>query len=209
MSIYKLIFAGSLVLLLVSFLIFLLEIRPSRWRVNPARPLGKKSQGIKYSFTGAMSPAKKESAYLHLPTYSAGIIFHLGIFTGIINIFILAGGIVYADWLRFIISAILAAGSICGFFIQLKRISRYSLRNLSSPDDYFSNLLATGFQVIGLLAISNPNFENLMYIYSAFLILYIPAGKLRHSFYFFSSRIALGIFYGNRGVWPGKHSIDG
>ncbi len=45
-----------------------------------ARPAGAAGAGIVYSFTGAMDPRKKESAYLHLPTYTAGLIYHLGTF---------------------------------------------------------------------------------------------------------------------------------
>ena len=40
---------------------------------------GKERTAVAYSFTGAMSPLKKESAFLHLPTYSAGLIYHRGL----------------------------------------------------------------------------------------------------------------------------------
>jgi hypothetical protein len=43
-----------------------------------------------------------------------------------------------------------------------------------------------------------------LFIYAAFLFLYIPFGKLKHTVYFFSSRIYLGKFFGKRGVWPVK-----
>jgi hypothetical protein len=33
-------------------------------------------------------------------------------------------------------------------------------------------------------------------------MLYIPAGKLRHTVYFFAARYHLGYFFGWRGVWP-------
>ena len=43
-------------------------------------PAGDPEGAIIYSFTGAMSPNKKESSFLHMPTYLAGIIYHLGTF---------------------------------------------------------------------------------------------------------------------------------
>ena len=45
---------------------------------------GSVKKGIIYSFTGAMSPTAKESAYLHLPTYVAGLLYHAGIFTSLL-----------------------------------------------------------------------------------------------------------------------------
>jgi len=206
---YKLILAGSLLILLIYLLVVLAGFAPSKWIKNPARPLGNRGGGIRYSFTGAMSPTKKESAYLHLPSYSAGMLFHVGLFAGIMNLCVNILGIPYAGWLRLTISAVLTAGIACGLFIFLKRVIKDNLRNLSNPDDYFSNLLVTGFQIISLITLWITGIVPVLYLYSSALVLYIPAGKLKHSFYFFSSRIALGNFYGSRGVWPSRGGNNG
>ena len=42
---------------------------------------GDTTKGIVYANTTAMLPQNKESAYLHLPSYAAGVLFHIGIFT--------------------------------------------------------------------------------------------------------------------------------
>ena len=41
---------------------------------------GSVTKGVVYANTQAMMPQNKESAYRHLPTYAAGMIFHLGTF---------------------------------------------------------------------------------------------------------------------------------
>jgi len=73
------------------------------------------------------------------------------------------------------------------------------LRRLSNPDDYISNILVTGCQITNLLVIIDINTERFLIPCCALPLIYIPVGKLRHSFYFFTSRIALGIYNGQRG----------
>ena len=53
---------------------------------------GSVTKGVAYSFTKAMSPVVKESAYLHMPTYAAGIIYHLGTFLSILLFLVLISG---------------------------------------------------------------------------------------------------------------------
>jgi len=55
--------------------------------VDMAPASGSIAPAVRYSITGAMNPAKKESAYLHLPTYLAGIIYHLGTFLSLLLFF--------------------------------------------------------------------------------------------------------------------------
>ena len=71
-------------LAIVSLSICLLSCIYHAYRIislgNPpeyARRAGNIGKAVRYSFTGAMSPKVKESAYLHMPTYLAGIIYHL------------------------------------------------------------------------------------------------------------------------------------
>ncbi|MDX2415215.1 MAG: hypothetical protein QNK33_08485 [Bacteroidales bacterium] len=207
MTVSKWIFIAALAYLLLAFIRFAVGVLPSKWRTNPAPPLGKKWPAVAYSFTGAMSPTKKESAYLHLPTYTAGMIFHIGLFTAVLNIFILLFGIKLPDTIRYVFAALFTLGALCGIAILIKRFLKPVLKAISNPDDFISNTLVTVFQIISCLAVFDIRFINVLFIYSAVLLLYIPVGKLRHSFYFFSSRIALGFFYGSRGVWSTKPRV--
>lgn len=64
----------------ISVLKFFFTVIFRKGIADPSKAKGNISAAIAYSFTGAMSPKNKESAYLHLPTYAAGMIFHLGTF---------------------------------------------------------------------------------------------------------------------------------
>jgi len=170
-----------------------------------APPAGEPGPAIRYAFTGAMHPAKKESAFMHLPTYLSGLAYHTGTFLAF-PVLIL--------WLVFHpvplmislpASVILLLTGASGLGILLKRILNKKLRSLSHPDDYISNFLVTVFQITTALTLMNLLPEQYLMLTTSLLLLYIPAGKLKHLLYFFSARIHLGNFYGSRGVWPPSH----
>ncbi len=191
-----------------------------------AKPAGSSATGIRYAFTGAMSPSKKESAFLHLPTYTAGLLYHLGTFLSFFLFFFFLGGIMPKGWIALIIIFLLIISSVSGTAIFIKRIVKKELRFLSNPDDFISNLLVTLFQIFTILfllnhsifqssdlpvqlsnrptvQLSNRPIVQLLYYFSfTLLILYVPVGKLRHLVYFFAARYHLGYFFGRRGVWP-------
>ena len=177
----------------------------STWKQHGLdQPRGDIKAAVKYSFTGAMSPTKKETAYLHLPTYTAGIFFHIGTFYSFLWLVLLFVNINFPEWITKLSAILLIFTGLCGVSILIKRISILKLRKLSVPDDYFSNSLVTGFQILMAFSLLTPGLIPYLFIYSTFLFLYIPLGKLRHTVYFFTSRYHLGVFYGRRGVWPVK-----
>lgn len=207
-TIYHWIFLGGFAICLISCLSQFFKVILSGLPKDFSQPLGKTLPAIVYSFTGAMSPTKKETAYLHLPTYTAGIIFHIGTFCGVFCLIVLFFNIQLPEWLKLSFSILLIISAICGLSILIKRILVSKLRNLSNPDDYISNVLVTGFHILLAITILNNRILPVLLIYSTVLFLYLPIGKLRHTIYFFTSRIHLGFFYGWRGVWPiRKHNI--
>ncbi len=165
-----------------------------------------------YSYTTAMLPTQKESAYLHIPTFTAGIFFHIGTFIALalFVVFFFAGPELFRQWLILAILMLLmlvalALGALLGFILLLKRIFSQKLRSLSTPDDYVSNFLTTLFQIFsGFYLIFGDMFAAYYYILASVLLLYIPVGKLRHVVYFFVARYQLGFFYGWRNSWPPK-----
>jgi hypothetical protein len=159
---------------------------------------------VKYAFTGAMNPARKESAFLHLPTYTAGMLYHLGTFMALILFVLMLFGIEPGDSLSMILAVFIMVTAISGGAILLKRILKKELIALSHPDDFISNILVTLFQLITVLMLINPSFIPAYFITTGILLLYMPIGKLKHTVYFFSARYHLGFFYGWRGVWPPK-----
>ena len=170
--------------------------------VNFSTPAGNPGKAVIYSFTGAMSPRKKESAYLHLPTYTAGIIYHIGTFLSLSFIPFIIWGIIQPRELSLCFAGVLLLSIACGLGIVAKRVLKKELRLLSSPDDYISNLLVTLFQFATAIVLIREHIHPFYYIALSLLLLYIPLGKLKHLLYFFAARVHLGYFYGHRGVWP-------
>jgi nitrate reductase gamma subunit len=171
-----------------------------------SNPTGKPSSAIPYSFTGAMSPTKKESAYLHMPTYTAGILYHLGTFLSIFIFLIMLIQLPIKGMATWIIFGFLIITGASGLGIFIKRLVKQQMRALSNPDDYISNLMVTIFQFITAVAIVDTRIIPLYFIVTSLLLLYIPLSKLKHTIYFFAARYHLGYFFGWRNVWPPKQT---
>lgn len=173
-----------------------------------SEPSGSVAKGVVYANTTAMMPQNKESAYMHLPTYTMGIIFHIGIFTSILLYFISFTPLLDM-WPLFwkIIGCCLAISGTCGIALFIKRCINKNLKVMSNLDDYLSNMLTTLFQLMTALLLwfhDSTLVSTLYYIEVSLLLLYIPQGKLKHMLYYFAARYHLGFFYGWRNVWPKK-----
>lgn len=165
---------------------------------------GSVGASVRYSFTGAMSPRKKESAYLHLPTYTAGLFYHAGTFLSLF-LFILSLTPLFPQGnTAYILSGFLLVSASSGLGILIKRTLSSELRALSNPDDFASNLLVTAVQFISSFVLIVPSLQITYHLLFALLFLYLPVGKLKHTVYFFAARYHLGFFYGWRGIWPPK-----
>jgi len=169
---------------------------------------GSVKKGIIYSFTGAMSPTAKESAYLHLPTYIAGLLYHAGIFTSLLFfVWVVISGILKIetpDLVGKLLTIMLIITSVAGLSILIKRFASAELRYLSCADDYISNMLSTLSQVAAVIYL-NTNADVVYFVLMAILFLWMPWGKTKHLLYFFFARIHLGFFYGRRNAWPTVH----
>ena len=183
-----------------------------------SRKSGSVAKGVLYANTAAMMPNQKESAYLHLPTYTAGIIYHLGTFLSLLLFILLLippveAWIFSIEWLCALLAACLCVSVVCGFVLFFKRVFKKGMRVLSHADDFLSNLSTTLFQLFTLIALcylgGSRCVSTAYYLVCGWLFIYLPVGKLRHLLYYFAARYHLGFFYGWRNVWPqqknGKH----
>lgn len=166
---------------------------------------GNTRNAIRYSYTAAMLPTNKESAYLHLPTFTAGIFFHIGTFLSIlvflwfiINSF---AGVVVPQNIQVAASILFLITALNGLGVLLKRAVKKELREMSGFDDYFSNGITTALQLLTALFIWFP-IAPAYYLVAALFFLWLPSGKTKHLLYFFFARYHLGFFYGWRGTWP-------
>jgi len=199
---YHVLTLAALAFCLISCFVHLGSLISSGKPKDFSQEAGDIPSAVYYSFTGGMSPARKESAFLHLPTYTAGILYHTGTFL-CIGLFILSWFVPGIPFIaRQLISAFLVLSILSGIGILVKRVMKPGLRSLSNPDDYASNVLVTLFQAATLIFLHV--FTPAYYIMVSILLLYLPLGKLKHTIYFFAARYHLGYFYGRRGVWPPK-----
>ncbi|MFH2144125.1 MAG: hypothetical protein ABIJ97_16990 [Bacteroidota bacterium] len=202
MSVYHWIISGSFVFFVMCFVEIMLKTLALKKYYDPSLAKGKVKPAIVFSYTKAMSPAKKESAYMHLPTYTAGMIFHLGTFFCFFCLILFFVKISTPIWFSYLSAILIFSSAVCGIGLLIKRITLAKLRSLSNPDDYFSNLLVTGFQILTACSFLDQSIYYVLFIYSSALLIYIPVGKLKHTIYFFADRVHLGKYYGKRGVWP-------
>lgn len=179
-----------------------------RLRQIMARPLkrdlsrvrGSTRRGILYAFTLGMAPWEKESTRMHWIAYIRGILFHVGVFTAL--------GVLFASpWLYLVpqpirLAAMLATGvgALFGFAGIAIRLSGENERALSLPDDYFAVLLTSLFTALAFPVLLASGWLPVFYLVFAFLMIYVPFGKIRHCVYFFYSKFFFGLGFGHRGV---------
>jgi hypothetical protein len=178
-------------------------------RPSLAPPKGSARAGVLYAFTLAFAPTAKETASRHLPSYLAGIGYHLAIFAMMAR---LLASLVHARIpaaLEAAFAALFAAGIACGIGLLAKRISVPSLAAISVPEDFLANLLASAALAAGLAASLSPALLPVFQVAGAVLLLYAPLGKLRHMGFLLSSRRAVGAHFGRRGVRPAARPIVG
>ena len=149
-----------------------------------------------------MLPWKKESARLHWLVYIRGVLFHIGIFTFIILLFVslffnlryLSGSLAF--------SPTLGLGFIAGVAALIARFVDRNLRALSRLDDYFSLVLVNLVLLSGLAFVLNGASRTVFWGFVSVLCLYLPWSKVPHVAYFFFSRTVFGVMFGRRGVLP-------
>lgn len=202
MSIYHWILLISVSICAIAGIFLWLQILKSASTRDPSEAKGKALPAVLYSLTTAMSPLKKESARHHLATYGAGMFFHTGIFLSFFWLILQFFDIPLIPLIRTASAVIIFLSAVCGVVILVKRMISPKMRYFSNPDDYFSNLIVTGFLVLTGFSLLQEGLQSVLFIYAGVLLLYIPLGKLRHAIYFVLTRIYLGLFFGKRGVWP-------
>jgi len=171
-------------------------------------PQGSTVKGVFYAFVPGMMPWEKESAGQHLPTYFAGIVYHAGIFCSFFILAMHVSGVTYPDWFLSLLRLGLAVSAVAGLSLLVKRIATKNLARISCADDYLSNALVDVFLVVSLFSTYSAGFLLPLYITALVMFAYIPAGKIRHCFFFFYARFLLGVFFGRRNTFPPQARRD-
>ena len=188
----------------ISLCYLIMKTYYSQKRILHSKPRGKGLRGVIYAFGRGMVPWEKESAARHLPTYLAGIIYHIGIFAAFFYLASLLVRLTLNPGIMLALRVFISAGLICGLGLLVKRTVKTQLREISCPDDFASNMLVDLFLALSLANRFAPGLKPYFFAAALLMLLYIPVGKIRHCFFFFYSRILFGSFFGRRGVLPKK-----
>ena len=155
-----------------------------------------------------MLPWEKESAFKHLPTFFAGILYHAGIFAAVFFLITTLLLIRLPDIAILIIRLLAVIGLLSGIGLLAKRFALPYMRFISCIDDYIANILVGLLLLVTILATYYYVLQFAMMAVAITLLLYIPVGKIRHCVFFFYSRILFGAFFGRRGTLPHPSTED-
>jgi nitrate reductase gamma subunit len=201
-TILKLGVVASVLSCAVALAVILLRTFAFGQKPTYARPHGSSFSGVVYALGWGMLPWEKESASQHLWTYAGGILYHLGILVTLLFLAIVLLGISLSATFLLVTKILLVIGLISGVTLLIKRVSKPSMRALSSGDDYWANVLVDLLLLTALMATFYEKMVLLFLIIAMVTFIYLPFGKLRHCVFFFYSRILFGDFFGRRGVIP-------
>jgi len=202
MSPAALVLLAAVAVSLTGFVVLRLRFGPVPPSLAPAR--GSAGAGIAYAFTVAFAPWAKESASRHLPSYLAGIAYHLAVFASLLRLILSLFGVALEAWVDEVLAAVLVPGLACGLALLAKRCADARLRAISVPEDFFANALVDLVLASAVVNAFQPSVLPVFQLLGAVLILYAPLGKLRHMVMLLTSRRALGATFGRRGVRPAE-----
>jgi nitrate reductase gamma subunit len=191
---------------------WLLRFPAGRERQTPSvRPDTSSFKGIVYSWANIAMPWSMESTRQEFFFYAQFVIFHLAVAANIIMSFVipyvpsLMKPMIVVRGLQ----VLFALGCLIGCYRLYRRLSNPFIRQISSPDDFFSLILLTVWMFVSFWAAPNRPEQGegaLMayFIMTAFFLVYVPFSKISHYLYYPFTRYYFGKTMGYRGVYPIK-----
>ncbi len=196
---------------------WLLRFKPARERQAPSGPGGTNPRkGILYSWANVASPWAMESTRQNPLFYAQFVIFHLAVAANIIMSFVIpyAPGLMKPAIVVRGLQGLFLAGCLIGCYRLYRRVTDPYIRQISTPDDYFSLLLLTVWMFVSVWAA--PNRPDLgegalrtYFIMTAVFLVYVPFSKISHYLYYPFTRYYFGKSMGYRGVYPLRKSSPG
>ncbi len=167
-----------------------------------SRRAGHPGEGVFYNFTGAMVPARKESARRHPGEFALGVILHAGALPALASIPVLLLWPEMAQRTALVLRPLFVLSFAAGLFLFFRRLISRNLRFMSAPDDYLAILATCGLLAVAFLCGPGSGNHLPLMICAVVLFLYLPLGKLKHMVFFFAARADYGYRLGYRGVYP-------
>jgi len=192
---------------------WLLRFKAGRERQAPSGPADTSSRkGILYSWANIASPGAMESTRQNPFFYAQFVLFHLAVAGNIAMSFVIpyAPGLMRSGFVVRGLQALFLVACLIGCYRLYRRLSNPFVRQISTPDDYFSLILLTVWLFVSIWAAPNrpDRGEGALLIYfimTAFFLVYVPFSKISHYLYYPFTRYYLGKSMGYRGVYPIKH----
>ena len=173
---------------------------------TPAR--GDHSQGVRYALATLAMPWEIPGTRLHWIHYIEFAVFHIAVAVAIAVTLIMpywptsigTPGMILALQIVFGVGALVAVSRL------LRRMIRADMRNISSPDDYFSLVMLAVWLVAGVAAAPQTSEPAIVafFVLTAFFLVYVPFSKISHYIYWPFIRYYMGKHFGHRGVYPTK-----
>lgn len=212
--------SDDLQLIALSFMgiVYFLRIR---WLLNfqagqerqPPTGASNSWKGIIYSWANIAMPWAMESTRQKFYFYTQFVIFHLAVTFNIAMSFTIpyAPHLIKSSGAVRGLQILFFTGFIIGCYRFYRRLHHPVVRQISSPDDYFSLLLLTIWMFVSIWAAPNqPELGEgpliVYFIMTAFFIMYVPFSKISHYLYYPFTRYYFGKTMGYRGVYPIKRT---
>ena len=170
---------------------------------------GSDRAGAGYSLLSVAMPWAMESTRKRPGFYAQFVVFHVGVVAAIAGTLIVpyAPGLLESRMVVLIFQAAIAAAFLVGLLRLVRRLTNPVLRQVSSPDDYFSLTLLIVWFAAAVLAMPNTpergEWPLILYFgLTAFFLVYVPFSKICHYLYYPFTRVYLGRSLGHRGAMP-------
>ncbi len=166
-------------------------------------------KGILYSWANVATPWNMESTRQNRFFYAQFVLFHLAVAANILMSFLLpyAPGLIRPESVFRVLQTLFFVGFLIGCYRLYRRMTDPFIRQISTPDDYFSLLLLTVWFFVSIWAAPNrpERGEGILigyFIMTAFFLIYVPFSKISHYLYYPFTRYYFGKSMGHRGVYP-------
>lgn len=195
---------------------WLLHFPAGRERQAPSgSPDTSSFKGIVYSWGNIAMPWSMESTRQEFFFYAQFVVFHLAVAANISMSFIIpyAPSLIKPIIIVRGLQVLFALGCMIGCYRLYRRLSNPYIRQISSPDDFFSLILLTMWMFVSIWAAPNhpEHGEGALmayFIMTAFFLVYVPFSKISHYLYYPFTRYYFGKTMGYRGVYPIKHEPE-
>ncbi len=191
-------------------LFWLFKFNPGRDRQHPGDH-GRTDNGpAMYSMFNVAMPWAMESTRKGkgLLFWVSFVLFHVGVVAGIfLAIFSsLMPSFFQNQTVGQAVMAILGVAFLVGVIRIMRRLGKPVMRLISTPDDYFSLCMITGWFFTGVLAqahisghLPDPVYMVIFLAETSFFLIYVPVSKISHYLYYPFTRYYIGKTLGHRG----------